>query len=149
MLSANEGNGAYSFFARRFCVANTCDLLDGTVPAASVRVIVNTSTVVCEAEERPVEDGPEEEKAAEISRDGGEELECDFTWTVDGRAHNTRIFRSLSLCREFARSVAEANEGNVRFAFYARRYVQLDSRDFMDPSVDVRDVPLARRVRLA
>lgn len=47
LLSANEENPDYMFFARRHCTVAMCDLLDETVPAARVRVMTGLSSWTC------------------------------------------------------------------------------------------------------
>lgn len=70
-----------------------------------------------------------------ISFDGPAEITCEVVWTEDARLDggwHTELFRSFGAARRYASRLERENEGNPHFAFYAKRFVTVSTRDFLD-----------------
>lgn len=63
------------------------------------------------------------------------DADWEVVWTEDGHRWDSKMFASLDPARAFARELVDGNAGNRRFILYARRFVLVDTRDFLDEGV--------------
>lgn len=77
------------------------------------------------------------------------EAEWDFTWTTDQRRWQTKQFRSLDECRDFAQDRLSENESNPKYMYYARHYCLVDACDLLDSCIPAHRVKLAERCEVA
>lgn len=68
----------------------------------------------------------------------------DLTWTTDDVHWMRRQFADMDELREFAIELEAANEDNLDFAFYGRRYEAMNTCDMLDRCICAAKVRLAR-----
>lgn len=59
----------------------------------------------------------------------------EVVWTENGENWHSKIFASLGVARRFANATVLHSYGNRSFQLYARRFVLVDTRDFLDEGV--------------
>ena len=61
-----------------------------------------------------------------------DDADWEVTWTEDGDLWESKLFEHLNDAREFANGLFSENESNKEFKFYARRFVTVNTCDFLD-----------------
>lgn len=75
------------------------------------------------------------------------DMNFEVAWTLDGETWHTRWFDFFSAAQRFARETVDANRGNAKFMWYAKRAVLLDTGVFLDAACAV-DATVVSRVTL-
>lgn len=67
--------------------------------------------------------------------DGSIRYNYEFRFTTNGETWITVLFEDLGDARDYGNQVTAENEENARFQCFARKFVQVDTCDFLDSCI--------------